>query len=197
MNGLSGAIRKPDLLLCKEGVITKWVTQQEKFDMRTNIYSIEEVKKKYSEEYKKDSYVELARKAAFLLEAQDGCCAVPGIQLLGTAIILTLFDWGGSISTYPLDIHLFPQQFLCILLSITFTEGTMLSFDPTISPAQNSQKTIQIVKQGKEYHILVDMLPFFSSLLHSWGTTMWSGKVTFDKEEQDVIIKDLWVDLLR
>ena len=72
MNGLSGTIQKPDLLLCEEGVIAKRVTQQEKFDMQTDIYSVGEVKKKYSEEYKKDSYVELAGKAAFLLEAQDG-----------------------------------------------------------------------------------------------------------------------------
>ena len=196
MNGLSGAIRKPDLLLCKEGVIAKRVTQQEKFDMRTDVYSVGEVKKKYSKEYKKDSYVELAGKAAFLLEAQDGRCAVPSIQLLGTAIILTLFDRGGSISTYPLNIHLFPQQFLRILLGITFAEGTMLGFDPTISPAQNSQKTIRIVKQGKEYHVLVDTLLFFSGSLHSRGTTVWSGKVTFDEEEQDVVVKDSWVDLL-
>jgi hypothetical protein len=42
----------------------------------------------------------------------------------------------------------------------------------------------------------IDMLLFFSGLLHSRGTTVWSGKVTIDEEEQHVIIKDLWVDPL-
>ena len=142
MNGLSGTIRKPDLLLCEEGVIAKRVSEQGKFDMRTDIYSIGEVKKKYNEEHKKDSYVELTGKVAFVLEAQDGCCTVPGIQILGMTIILTFFDRGGSVSTYPLDIHRHPKQFLHILLSITFTDGILLGFDPTISPAQNSHKRI-------------------------------------------------------
>ncbi|KAF8449210.1 hypothetical protein L210DRAFT_3640834 [Boletus edulis BED1] len=114
VTGFSGAIRKPDLLLCEEGIISKRVSQKEKFDARTDIYSLGEVKQKYSEDHKKESYIELAGKVAFLLEAQDGRCAVPGIQLLGSSIILTLFDRGGSISTYPLDIHLFPEQFLRI-----------------------------------------------------------------------------------
>ena len=110
--------------------------------MRTDVYSIGEVKKKYNEEHKKDSYVELARKVAFILEAQDGRCAVPGIQILGTTIILTFFDQGGSISTYPLDIHQHPEQFLRILLGVMFADGISLGFDPTISPAQNSHKRI-------------------------------------------------------
>ena len=88
--------------------------------MRTDIYTIGEVKKKYSDDHKKDSYIKLASKVAFLLEAQDGRYTMPGIQLLGNKIILTLFDHGGSISTHPLDIHQFPEEFLHILLRVTF-----------------------------------------------------------------------------
>ncbi|KAF8449209.1 hypothetical protein L210DRAFT_3640833 [Boletus edulis BED1] len=84
-----------------------------------------------------------------------------------------------------------------ILLGVTFTDGTALGFDSTITPTQNSQKTIRIVKQGKEYHILVDTLLFSSFSLHSRGTTVWTGKVTIDQEEHDVVIKDSWVDPLR
>ena len=142
MNGFSGAIQKPDLLLCEEDIISKWIVQKEKFDAKTDIYSLGEVKQKYSNDHKKDLYVKLAGKVAFLLEAQDGCCAVPGIQLLGSSIILMLFDRGGSISTYPLDIHLFPEQFLHILLGVTFADRTTLGFDSTITPTQNSQKMI-------------------------------------------------------
>ena len=153
VNSFSSAIQKPDLLLCEEGVILKQIVQKEKFDVKTDIYSLGEVKQKYSDDHKKDLYVKLAGKVAFLLEVQDGHCAVPGIQLLGLSIVLTLFNQGGSISTYPLNIHLFPEQFLHILLGITFTDRTMLGFDSTITPIQNSQKTIWIVKQCK-YQVL-------------------------------------------
>lgn len=78
-----------------------------------------------------------------------------------------------------------------------FADGITLSFDYSISPAQNSHKRIQILIQGSEYSILVDTLLFFSGSLHSRGTTVWSGKVTIDEEEEDVVVKDSWVDLLQ
>lgn len=140
--------------------------------MRTDIYTIGEVKKKYSDDHKKDLYIELAGKVAFLLKAQDGCYAMPCIQLLENEIILTLFDCGGSISTHPLDIHQFPKEFLHILLGVTFMDGTTLSFDPTVSPTQNGQRMIQITKHGKQYEISINTLLFFSGSLHSHGTTI-------------------------
>lgn len=194
---MRGAIRKPDLLLCEEGVITKRVVRQAKFDMRTDVYSLGEVKKTFNEENTKDSYVELAGKVALLLEAQDGRCMVPGIRLVGSHIFLTIFDRGGSISTFPLNIHKFPEQFLRILLGLTFANGTGLGFDSTISPIQKGQKSIQIAKQNKTYNILVDTLLFSSGSLHSRGTTVWSGKVTIDEKEQEVVVKDSWIDPLR
>ena len=135
--------------------------------MRTDVYALGEVKKRYSEENKKDSYIELAGKVAFLLEVQDGRYAMPSIQLVGTSIIFTLFDQGGSISTYPLDIHQFPKEFLRILLGITFADRTMFGFDSTISPTQNGQKRIWIIMQDNEYTIFINTLLFFSGMLHS------------------------------
>ncbi|KAF8440257.1 hypothetical protein L210DRAFT_802559, partial [Boletus edulis BED1] len=162
-----------------------------------DVYAMGEVKKKYSEDNKKNSYIELAGKVAFLLEAQDGRYATPGIWFLGTKIILTLFDQGDSISTHPLNIHQYPKEFLQILLGVTFVDGVMLGFDSTISPTQNSQKIIWIIKCSNEYEILVDTLLFFSGSLHSRGMTVWSGKVSIDQEDKEVVIKDSWVDLLR
>lgn len=198
MSGLSGAARKPDLLLCEEGVITKRTTKGEKFDMRTDVYALGEVKKTNNDESRKESYVEVAGKVAFLLEAQDGRYATYGIRILGSTVILTLFDRGGSISTCPLDIHKFPREFLRILFGVTFADATLLGFDSTISfTPQNSQKVIRIVKQGKQHQVLVDTLLFFTGSLHSRGTTVWSGKVTFDQETEEVVVKDSWVDPLR
>jgi hypothetical protein len=121
---------------------------------------------------------------------------VPGIQFVGSNIILTFFDQGGSISTYPLDIHQFPAEFLWILLGITFTDGTLFGFNLTIFPTQNGQKHIQIIQKDNEYTIYVDMLLFFSRMLHGQGTTVWSGTVTINEELQEVIVKDTWVDPL-
>lgn len=47
------------------------------------MYALDEVKKRYSDENRMDSYIELAGKVAPLLEAQDGRHATPGIQLVG------------------------------------------------------------------------------------------------------------------
>ena len=105
--------------------------------MQTDVYTLGEVKKRYSKENRKDPYIELAGKVALLLEVQDGCYAMPGIQLVGNSIILTFFDQGGSISTHPLDIHMFSREFLWILLGITFTDSTMFSFNSTIFPTEN------------------------------------------------------------
>ena len=165
--------------------------------MRTDVYTLGEVKKRYSEENKKDSYIELADKVAFLLEVQDGHYAMPSIQLVGTSIIFTLFDRGGSISTYPLDIHQFPKEFLRILLGITFADGTMFGFDSTVSPTQNGQKRIWIIMQDNKYTIFVDTLLFFSGMLHGQGMMVWSSIVTINEELQEVMVKDTWVDPLR
>lgn len=89
---MNGAVQKPDLLLCEEGVIKKRIAKREKFDMRTDVYTMGEVKKRYSDDNKEDSYIELAGKVALLLEVQDGCHTMPGIQFVGSNIILTFFD---------------------------------------------------------------------------------------------------------
>ena len=170
----------------------------EKFDMRTDIYSIGEVKKTSSKDNKKASYLELVGKITFLLEAQDGCYAVPGIQLLGREIILTLFDQGGSVSTHPLNIDKFPEEFLQILLGITFADRIILSFDPTISPVKNNQKQIQISLPDQDYVVFIDMLLFSSGSLHGQDTTVWCGKVTICKQlKEEVVLKDSWVDPLQ
>ena len=147
-----------------------------KFNMRTDVYSISEVKKRNSKDNEKVSYLELAGKVSFLLEAQDGHYAAPGIQLLGQKIILMLFDWGGSISTHPLNIDQFPEEFLQILLGITFANGIILGFDPTISPVKDDQKQIQISLPDQDYIVFVNMLLFSSGSLHGQGTTNGAAK---------------------
>ncbi|KAF8545846.1 hypothetical protein OG21DRAFT_1491852 [Imleria badia] len=79
VDGLNGVIRKPDLLLCKERMIATCNARNEKFNMQIDVYALGEVKKRYSEGNTKELYVELAGKATFLLEAQDGRFATPGI----------------------------------------------------------------------------------------------------------------------
>ncbi|KAF8431675.1 hypothetical protein L210DRAFT_866472 [Boletus edulis BED1] len=159
-------------MLCEKSVIEKHEIKKScTFDLRTNIYVIGEVKKKNTTENVKTLFVELAGKVVFQLEAQDGRYATLGIQFLGSDIIFTLFDWGGSVSTHPLDIHESPKEFLCILLGIPFGDGTLLGFNFMVTPVVNSKKNIQIMKQGMEWIISVNQLLFISSSLHGQGTT--------------------------
>ncbi|KAI6095944.1 hypothetical protein EDD16DRAFT_1501235 [Pisolithus croceorrhizus] len=127
---------------------------------------------------------------------------MPGLQILGDHIILTLFDWGGSISTHPLHIHQCPKAFLHVLLGITFSDAVVLGFDTTISPIKEGKKKVQIIRDGKECFVWVNQLLFISRSLHGWGTTVWSGVVTQAdfpelEEGQKVVIKDSFVDPLR
>ena len=109
-----------------------------------------------------------------------------------------LFDQGGSISTHPLNIDQFPEEFLQILLGITFADGIILSFDPTISPVKDDQKQIQISLPDQDYVVFINTLLFSSRSLHGWGTTVWCSKVTICKQpEEEVVLKDSWVDPLQ
>ncbi|KAF8440236.1 hypothetical protein L210DRAFT_3503952 [Boletus edulis BED1] len=199
VEGVTSAIRKPNLILCEEEMIMQRDKGNQKFDIRTDIYAISEVKKRTSKENRKDSYVEFAGKVAFLLEAQDGHYVAPGIQLLGSEVIFTLFDRGGSISTHPLDIHRYPKEFLRILLGITFTDGIILGFDITIFPVKDDYKQIQISRYDKNYIISINTLLFFCGLLHGHSTTVWSSKVTIGSmfENSEVVLKNCWVDPLQ
>ena len=75
-----------------------------------------------------------------------------------------------------------------------FTDGTTLGFNSTITPTQNSQKTIHIVKQGKKYHILINMLLFSSFSLHRCGMTVWTGN---EATEQAIHLRTVSLTLAR
>ncbi|KAI6114583.1 hypothetical protein EDD16DRAFT_1521006 [Pisolithus croceorrhizus] len=202
LSGFSGAIQKPDLMLCEGSTIKKCeVLEERQFDLRTNVYVIGELKNRYSTDNMRASFIELTRKVVFQLENQDGQYAMPGLQILGDHIILTLFDWGGSISTHPLHIHQCPEAFLHVLLGITFGDAVVLSFNTMISAIEEGTKKVQIIRDGKECFVWVNQLLFISGSLHGQGMTVWSGVVTQAdfpelEEGQKVIIKDSFVDPL-
>lgn len=202
MNGFSGATRKPDLILCDKCIIDKCEIKNERpYDLRTDVYVIGEMKNKNTTENVKASFIELAGKVVFQLENQDGRYATPGIQILGTDLILTYFDRGGSVTTYPFDIHQSPTEFLRILLGISFGDHwhTVLGFDPTVSSVVNGKKEIQIERDDENQIISVDNLLFISGSLHGRGTTVWSGKATDlpGFAGKVVVVKDSFVDPLR
>ncbi|KAF9227896.1 hypothetical protein BS17DRAFT_813772 [Gyrodon lividus] len=57
---------------------------------------------------------------------------VPSIHILGSQILLTVFDRGGSLSTCPFDIHRSPLEFLRILIGISASTLPALGFDASI-----------------------------------------------------------------
>ncbi|KAI6126535.1 hypothetical protein F5141DRAFT_1060282 [Pisolithus sp. B1] len=189
-------------MLCEGSTIKKCEVLEEcQFDLRTDVYVISELKNRYSADNMRASFIELARKVVFQLENQDGQYAMLGLQILGNHIILTLFNWGGSISTHPLHIHQCPKAFLHVLLGITFGDAVVLSFDTMMSPIEEGKKKVQIIRDGKECFVWVNQLLFISRSLHGQGMTVWSGVVTQAdfpelEEGQKVVIKDSFVDPL-
>ncbi|KAI6104343.1 hypothetical protein F5141DRAFT_1065142 [Pisolithus sp. B1] len=171
LSGFSGAIQKPDLMLCEGSTIKKCeVLEERQFNLRTDVYVIGELKNRYSTDNMRASFIKLARK-------------------------------GGSVSTHPLHIHQCPEVFLRVLLGITFGDAVVLSFDTTISPIEEGKKKVQIIRDGKECFVWVNQLLFISGSLHGRGMTVWSGVVTQAnfpelEEGQKVVIKDSFVDPL-
>ncbi|KAI6103222.1 hypothetical protein EV401DRAFT_2079622 [Pisolithus croceorrhizus] len=73
LSGFSGAIRKPDLMLCEGSTIKKCkVLEEHQFNLRTYVYVIGELKNRYSTDNMRASFIELTGKVVFQLENQDG-----------------------------------------------------------------------------------------------------------------------------
>lgn len=121
LNG-GDAMRKPD--------VSCWFSNSQ-FDWR-HLATFAEVKNHGGKANEKLSYIETAGKASCLLYAQDGRHAVPCICVLGSRIYLTIFDHGGSLSTYGYDIDHFPREFLCILIGVSCAPNDTLGFDVSI-----------------------------------------------------------------
>ena len=184
-------MRKPDLILCHRPV------SERKIDIRVDVLSIGEMKASNQTDNLKESFIELAGKAAFLHQAQDGCYAAPCIRILGEDVVFTLFNRGGSISTQPINIHSSPEIFLCILLGITFASHITLGFDPTIHEVKNKTRDIEVtLVDGGKGVINVNKLLFISGSLHGRGTTIWSSHLTRSGVDDEVVVKDLFVDPL-
>ncbi|KAG6372689.1 hypothetical protein JVT61DRAFT_7454 [Boletus reticuloceps] len=116
---------------------------------------------------------------------------------MGEDVVFTFFDRGGSISTSPISMHKSPKLFLHILLRITFAPCMTLSFDPTVHEVKNRTRDIEVTLLGGTETINVNELLFISGSLHGQGTIIWSGQLTWLGVEQEVVVKDCFIDPLR
>ena len=91
-----------------------------------------EVKNHANTKQEKESFIKITGKALCLLGMQGGHHSISCIRILESLIYLTTFHHGGSISTCPFDINTSPLQFLHILISISFTDYTTISFNTSI-----------------------------------------------------------------
>ncbi|KAF8444700.1 hypothetical protein L210DRAFT_3530672 [Boletus edulis BED1] len=140
-----------------------------------DILAIGEMKNRSSDRNTELSYVEVAGKTSTIFYSQDGRYAVSSLRILGTTVIFTFIDKGGSI----------------------------LGFDPSIIPRDDGHKEILVGWKGNEstqMKIIADSVIFASDALHTRGTTVWSGTLQPDDPidaVKHVIVKDSWIDPLR
>ncbi|KAF8134592.1 hypothetical protein EV363DRAFT_900412, partial [Boletus edulis] len=166
-------VRKPDLVLLPKSQIVK----QKPIDWR-DILAIGEMKNRSSDRDTELSYVEVAGKTSTIFYSQDGRHAVSSLRILGTTVIFTFIDKGGSMSTVEANIHSDPTLFLHILLGLSFFPPCSLGFDPSIIPRDDGHKEILVGWRGNEatqMKIIADSVIFASDALHTRGTTVWSG----------------------
>ncbi|KIM70778.1 hypothetical protein SCLCIDRAFT_18811 [Scleroderma citrinum Foug A] len=127
----------------------------------------------------KKSFIEVAGKTAFLLYAQDIRHAAPSIQILGEDIVLTIFDWGGSLSTAPFSIHEDPEFFLRLLVSLSTSPLHKIGFDESVIWDEKLKKKRMLVTWtggGKtENEIILEQVIFIADSLLGHGTTVWGG----------------------
>ncbi|KAG9309134.1 hypothetical protein JVU11DRAFT_10841 [Chiua virens] len=110
-----------------------------------------EVKSQTDSKRERESFLEIAGKVSCLLGAQDGRHIVSCIRILNSSIYLTTFHRGGSISTCPFDINSSPQEFLRILIGVSFSDYSMIGFDTTIKwgvPADTSLNSLSTENQS-------------------------------------------------
>ncbi|KAI6008569.1 hypothetical protein EDC04DRAFT_2907000 [Pisolithus marmoratus] len=202
MHPLSGGnvMRKPDL--------SCWLNAGSKFDWR-HLATFAKVKNCMGKDNKKSSYIEMAGKASCLMYAQDSHHAAPCLCILGSQIYLTVFDWGGSLSTCGYDIHHYPCKFLCILISVTSAPRNILGFNISINWGKRScpdgkvvdVKELKIEMDATTCTIELTRVLFISDNLFSQGTMVWEGMMkargTSGMQARKVAVKDSWIDPLR
>ena len=148
----------------------------------------------------KSSYIEAAGKTALLLYAQDGRHSAPCVRLLGQHIILMFFDRGGSLSTVPLDINKYPDEFLRILIALSCAPLCDIGFDETVISHADGRKCFLVAWTGALVgsEVIVDNLLFISDVIHGRGTTVWGAQMhSPGKPPHQIVVKDSWIDPLR
>ena len=191
----SDANWKPDLVLLPADI----AESSQPLDWR-DVSIIREMKTNKTSNTVKSLYKEAAGKTALLLYAQDGRHSTPCVWLLGHHIFLTFFDRGGSLSTVPIDINEYPDEFLQILIGLSRAPLCDIGFDETVILHVDGKKCVLVVWTGALVgsEVVVDNLLFISDALHRCRTTIWGAQMySLDKPPCQIMVKDSWIDPLR
>ena len=191
----SDANRKPDLILISQNI------QYSPLDWR-DVHAVGEMKIRNTAKTCKKSYIKAAGKTALLLYAQDGRHSAPCLQILGTSVVLTFFDRGGSLSTAPIDIHKHPEEFLRVLIGLVRASRGHLGFHETLIWRKDGTKRMLVVWEGEVNEVTLEKLIFISNALHGRGSTVWCAGLHPVSSEpshplRQVVVKDSWIDPLR
>ena len=133
------------------------------------------------------------RDTALLLYAQDGRHSAPCLRILGHHIILTFFDRGGSLSTTPIDINKYPEEFLRILISLLHAPLGHIGFDETVISRADGKKRVSGAWTGDLVgsEVIMDSLLFISDALQGRGTTVWAAQMySPEKRPWWIVVKD-------
>ena len=191
----SDANRKPDLILLPEAV----AKSSQPLDWR-DVSVIGEMKTSKSSNTVKSSYIDAAGKTALLLYAQDGRHSAPCLRILGHHIILTFFDRGRSLSTAPIDINEYPEEFLRILIGLSRAPLGHIGFDETVISRADGKKRVLVAWTGDLVgsEVIMDSLLFISDVLQGRGTTVWAAQMySLEKPPRRIVVKDSWINPLR
>ncbi|KAG9310186.1 hypothetical protein JVU11DRAFT_9812 [Chiua virens] len=191
--------RKPDLVLSPNGAELDW----------RDVLVFGEMKNTNCSKTLKTSFTEIAGKTSVLLYAQDGRHAAPSLQILVSCVSLTFFDWGGSLKTYPIDVHTDPEMFLHIIVGLAKASFSQLGFNVSLLNETGGKCILVAWKGGGGItEVTIDSLLFILDIMHGRGTTVWwgsmddldnnshSSKYRWSRTWRGIVIKDSWIDPL-
>ena len=116
------------------------------------------------------------------------------------------FNWGGSVSTVAFDIHETPKVLLYILLGVSTASMADIGFKKMVFCDSCEKKRALVAWKASEGNdkdnplLFLEQLIFISDVLHGCSTTVWAALMKdpmFQKPQQWVIVKDLWIDPLQ
>lgn len=137
-----------------------------------------------------NAWLDLGKYAREALAAQDSRRFTLGFTLCGPFLRLWVFDRVGGLASEGIDINKEGVRFISVILGFLHMNRKQLGFDPTII-TQGTKRYIEIEKDGRKEHLVIEKVIGRSSRVAGRATTYWKVHRE-DQPDTPLLVKDSW-----